>query len=159
MYILWYALSIKTMLNLKQKKIIQILVLLFIVLVPVLLKADGLVPCGGEGESPCSVADSFVLVARLTNWLLRVAGIYATYKIIQSGFWLAVSQGDSESITTNKKRMTDTILGFCLVMMAYMLVNTIVNFMFLKNIKECIVDWNNPLSYLEIQDNKCSPDK
>ncbi len=137
------------------KRILAIVSLSLLALAPVLALAAGLVPCGGEGEGPCKIEDAFIGVARVTNWLLRVAGLYAVYKIVSFGWNLIISQGDEEKITTNKNGITNAVLGFSLCVIAFMLVSSIVNLILLQGIKECKIDWSRPLAYLDIDDSKC----
>src|SRR3989344_6831635 len=105
------------------KKQVIILSTFLLLLLPFGVAADGLVPCGGPTESPCTVKDIFVLVARVTNTLIGLAGIYAVYVIIGAGFWMTVTMGNEEAITKNKKALTQAVVGFVLAMMAYMMVN------------------------------------
>jgi hypothetical protein len=147
------------MLKGKQKVISQIILVVFLIFTPLLVNAAGLVPCGGDGEKPCQIIDIFVIVARVTNWLLRVAGIFATFKIVQAGFWLAVSQGNEEDVTTNKKKFTNAVLGLALAMMAFMFVNTVVNVIFLQGLSQnrhtCKIDLTKAWVYVQIQPDAC----
>ncbi len=131
---------------------IKILIILALLTVPFFVRAAGLVPCGGDGEAPCTVVDIFVLIARVTNWLIRVAGLYAVYEIISGGLWLALSMGDEESITKNKSRLTSAVVGFILVLFAYMLVNFAVNTLLVNNGCQKL-NLSNPWTYLDINKN------
>jgi hypothetical protein len=160
--------------TLKQKKSLFIAVLLatllFSMSAPYLASARGLVPCGGykdasgvTREAPCTFTDIFVLIAEATDWLIGMAGVYAVFKIIDGGFWLVVSMGNEETITQRKEEVTDAVLGFVLVMLAFMLVNTVVNFMITRSFvtttnPECRLDLTQPLNYLSPANalNKCS---
>ncbi|PJC56203.1 hypothetical protein CO026_01625 [Candidatus Kaiserbacteria bacterium CG_4_9_14_0_2_um_filter_41_32] len=121
----------------------------------------GLVPCGGyeaDGvtrERPCNVADIFVLIARVTNWLIMAAGIYAVFQIIVAGWWLAASVGNEEAITKHKNAITQALVGLVLVLCAYMFVNTAVNIIFLRGIEGCTIDLTDPLSYVKIDQSQC----
>ena len=148
----------------KQKIILAIITLsaaLFLSAAPLVSHAAGLVPCGGPTESPCTVKDVFVLIARVTNWLIATAGLYAVYKVIDHGFWLVLSMGNEENITKHRSGIVDAVMGFCLVMIAFMIINTVVNFMLtrdmaLKNNPECRLDLTDPMNYLLIKQNPCS---
>ena len=137
------------------KKQITILgILAFLFMVPVAVKAAGLVPCGGPTESPCTVKDVFVLAIRVTNTLIGLAGIYAVYQIICAGFWMVVTMGNEESITKHKNTLTQAVVGFVFTMMAYILINTAVNYILLgAEKKECRLDLKDPLNYLIVHGN------
>lgn len=120
---------------------------------PVFIEARGLVPCGGEGEKPCTVTDAFVLIAHTTNWLIMVAGIVAVYNIVGAGFWLTVSMGDQEAIVKHKKAILDAIVGFIMILMAFVFMNTLVNYLLRS---KCQINLSNPLTYLIITDENDS---
>ena len=84
--------------------------------------SNGLVPCGGPTQNPCTVKDIFVLIARTTNFLIAFAGIFAVYYIVGAGFWLIVSMGNEESITTRKKQLSNAVVGLALCMMAFLFI-------------------------------------
>ena len=119
--------------------------------------AAGLVPCGGTGPTdnhPCGITDMVYMVARVTNWLILMAGIYAVFQMVNAGFWLVTTAGNEESVAKWRKSLTNTVVGFFIVMGAYMFMNTAVN-MILHS--KCKIDFANPLMYVTIQDpNSCT---
>lgn len=134
---------------LQKQKIIFILSLIFAFALPFFASARGLVPCGGIGENPCNVQDIFSLIARVTNWLIFVAGIYAVAQIILNGFYLVVSMGNEEAITKRKSGLTSAVIGFVLVMLAYVIINTAVNSILLEGAPcQLKVNITNPLGYI-----------
>ncbi len=102
-------------------------------------KEKGLVPCGRDsavtGSGPagprpsdsCTVRDLFTLMTRVTNYLILMAGFFATFQIIRSAFSMLLAQGSAEKITAAKKHLINSVLGLVLAMMAFLLINTIVN--------------------------------
>ena len=141
------------MLNSKQKNISLIIFLSVLIFsIPAFVMARGLVPCGGDGEAPCGVSDIFVLLARVTNWLIMAASAYAVFQIVTAGFYLVVSMGNEETITKYRDMLTQAIFGLVFTLFAYVLVNTAVNLILLS---KCKVDLKNPMSYLDIK--TCTP--
>jgi hypothetical protein len=131
---------------------------------PQFAAARGLVPCGGYEddagtvrEPDCTIGLIFIMAARVTNWLIGLAGVFAVYQIIAAGFWLAISQGNEETISQKKKALSNAVIGFVMALMAFMFVNTIVNYLLLRApAKECRLDLTDPLTYLRVEDNpKC----
>lgn len=126
--------------------------------------AAALVPCGGyntEYKRPCTVEDIFVLVAKVTNFLIGVSGVYAVYVICNNAFWMIVSMGNEEAITKTKEGMTNAIIGFVLVLFAYMLINTVVNVLLTRSLvtgsnPNCKLDLANPLTFLKIDEANCT---
>lgn len=139
----------------KQKKqIIIILLFSLFLLAPVAASAAGLVPCGGpnNGEKPCTFQDMFILVARATNFLIEWAGVFAVYQIIFNSFGVIWHLGEEESITQYRKSLSNAIVGFVMVMMAFVFINTTVNIILSS---KCSFDLTNPLNYIEIN-NQCT---
>lgn len=135
----------------KQKYKILIIALLLSA-IPFFASAAGLVPCGGPTEDPCTLKDIFIIAIRVTNTLIGLAAIYAVYQIVGAGFWLITTMGEEESITKHKKAATQAVIGFVLTMMAFIIINTAVNYILLgaeKN-KNCKIDLQDPLNYLII---------
>jgi hypothetical protein len=156
-----------------EKQKLKIFILLFIsffaVATPYLASARGLfVPCGGytdaagtQRENPCTFLDIFTLIAKVTNFLVAMAGVYAAYKIIEAGFWLIISMGNEETITKYRSGILDAIIGLGLVLMAYMLINTVVNVLLTRDLvtttnPKCVLDLRSPQTYLTINQNPCS---
>jgi hypothetical protein len=153
------------MLILKQKKFFiaaLVLVCLMSLWMPFSSRAAAyLVPCGGPTQNPCTVVDIFTLVARVTNWLIAVSGLYAVYLLINAGFYLAISVGNEESITKYKSSIINALVGLVLALAAFMIVNTVVNVLLTRTLitstnTSCVLDLKNPLNYLTINQSPCS---
>ncbi|MCL5666358.1 MAG: pilin [Patescibacteria group bacterium] len=130
-----------------------ILAIFAVLIIPSATHAAGLVPCGGNGEKPCTVVDAFVLIARVTNWLVALAGAYAVYQVVNAGFWLITTMGNEESVTKRRKALTQAVVGFVFAMLGFLFVNTAVNFILRSR---CKVDLRNPMTYITITNyNDC----
>ncbi|HVY67401.1 MAG TPA: hypothetical protein VHA30_00675 [Patescibacteria group bacterium] len=128
---------------------------------PLSSQARGLVPCGGytatgAAQPPCTVSDLFLLVAVVTNWLISVAGLYAVFQIVGAGFWLTTTMGNEESITKWKKALTEAVVGFVFVMIAFILVNTAVNYILLGGDPNKMIDITKPLCFLNPGASGCT---
>jgi hypothetical protein len=132
-----------------QKQKLLLLLLALLLVLPHFSNAAGLVPCGGPTESACDMQDFFILIARVTNTLIAMAGMYAVYVICGAGFWLVVNGGDDEKRAGKIQAIQNAVVGFVLAMMAYLFINTAVNWL-LKS--KCFIDLRNPLLYLKIYD-------
>lgn len=135
----------------KQKFLITLFALaagLLLFATPLISQSAGLVPCGGINQQPCKLLDLFTLVALVTRWLIATAGVFAVYEFINHGFWLVVSMGNEEAITKHRNGLTQAVLGFILVLLAFVLVNTAVNFLFLGNALDTSkLDLTKPCTY------------
>ena len=125
-------------------------------LTPSLAGARGLVPCGGYKdaagtvrEAPCNVCDMFSLVALVTNWLIGAAGVYAVFQIVFAGFNLVTAMGDEEKITKGRGQVTDAVVGLVLVMISFIIINTVVDFILYDGKATTLeVQLTNPFNYL-----------
>jgi len=138
-----------------RKKITILLFSLLLTFSPLFAQARGLVPCGGykadgTSEPACTVNDVFYLAARVTNWLIMLAGVYAVFQIIRAGLFMVISQGNEESIKKYRGLLANAIIGFVIVMLAFVMVNTVVNFLIFS---KCKVDLTNPTSYISPNQN------
>jgi hypothetical protein len=147
--------------SLQKQKIILVICCVALFSAPFFVSAGGLVPCGGDNQSPCTVKDIFVLIAKVTNYLIAMGGVFAVYQMIIAGFNLIVfAGGNEEAITTNKNAITNAIVGFILTLMAFMIINTVVNVLLTRSLAtrdpNCRLNLTDPLTYLNIDASKCS---
>jgi hypothetical protein len=140
----------------KQKQNLIVLGIISLLTLPYIAGAAGLVPCGSQGQEPCNLVHVFGIIARVTNWLLMIAGIYASYQIIQGGFGMIISMGNEESITSKKKQITNAVVGFVFTLMAFIIVYTVVNLILRgaagPNAEKCKISLTEPLTFLLAKD-------
>jgi hypothetical protein len=106
-----------------------------VMVIPIQLHAAGLVNCGnGEYKAgdkhisdACTVTDLFKGVVGVTNFLIAFAGLVATLMIVRAGFNMVVSAGNPSAYSSAKKMLVGAIGGMVLVLLAFVLVNTLVN--------------------------------
>jgi hypothetical protein len=117
---------------------------------------EGLIPCGTsdseDGTRPsdsCTVEDIFRLIARVTNWLITFAGIFAVVRIVIAGFGMVTSVGSPEGISKNKKALTNAIIGLGIVLIAFILINTVV-FTLLGLEGENFLETGNLLNFISV---------
>lgn len=115
--------------------ILGIFLLSGVLLQPVYVHAadSGLRVCGGSevvdkgvrDSSFCQLQDLFKLIAKVTNYLIGAAGIVAVGFIVVSGIRMVTSIGNDAQIKKARKGLTGAVVGFVLVMIAYLIVNTV----------------------------------
>ncbi|TSC71938.1 MAG: hypothetical protein G01um101438_824 [Parcubacteria group bacterium Gr01-1014_38] len=87
-----------------------------------------LVPC--VGAEPCTLEQLKELGRNIFNWLLAIGGAAALLALIVAGirYLTAVLQGaDSSAIAAAKQSIVYAIIGLVVLLMAYVIVNTILN--------------------------------
>ncbi|PIY96859.1 MAG: hypothetical protein COY66_02360 [Candidatus Kerfeldbacteria bacterium CG_4_10_14_0_8_um_filter_42_10] len=87
-------------------------------------------PCTCSGN--CKLNDFLALAAQLAQYGLGLLSIITLFFVIQSGFSLMTAMGNSEKIESGKKMLGGTFRGMAIVLLAWVLVNTIV-FLFTGN--------------------------
>ena len=136
--------------------ILSIITAAALLFAPLLAQAFNIIPCGGyttASQSPCTINDFFYLVARIINLLISLGGIYAVLHIIISGFKMVVSQGNQEATKKAQEGVINAVIGFVMILVAFMCVNTLVNTLLLS---KCPINLSNPTTYLTIKNyNTC----
>jgi len=111
-----------------------------LMVLPLQTSADfNLVPCGQTKlndqdtrpeTQPCEFKHLIILIVRLINYLISMAAIVAMYYILSVGFELTVALGDPEKIKKYKQGITHAVVGFAIVVLAFVFVNLLVNGLF-----------------------------
>lgn len=116
-----------------------------------------LVPCGTQRDASgvvtnqCTFCDLVGVVIRMINYLIGVAVMVAMYFILLNAWNLITSVGNSEKIEKAKTGISNAVVGFGIVILAFVFVNLLVNGIFGKPDAErkwweprCIFDITNP---------------
>lgn len=90
-----------------------------------------LVNCGGYNpdgsrQTDCAVSDLIFTIERIINFLLAWAWLLAVFFILWGGWEMINAGGNEEGITKGKDTFKHAIIGFFLIMAAYLLVNLFV---------------------------------
>lgn len=74
----------------------------------------------------CKISDLVQTVLNLINFLLSWSAIVAMVFIVWAGWQMIVAGGNSEAIEAGKTSLTNAIIGFFLIMTAFVLLNFVV---------------------------------
>ena len=94
----------------------------------------GLVPCGRicdvsstpyREDQPCTICHLVLMMQLIMDFLFKIAAVVAAFFIAASGTMYIVSAGRPELLSLSKTTFKTTLLGFILVFIAWVLVNTI----------------------------------
>lgn len=89
--------------------------------------AQGLVPCGGAGQRPCSICDFGILVINITNFLIyNIAIPLAGLMIVIGGVMIMIGAASEERVKAGKKMFTNAIVGIVIVFLAWLMVDTVI---------------------------------
>ncbi len=99
---------------------------LILFLTPILVNAQGLVPCGNPGQPACTIEDFFIMLARIFNFIvLWVATPLAILMITIGGVMIMISAGNPNLAGLGKKALMWSIIGLALVFCSWLIVNFI----------------------------------
>jgi hypothetical protein len=107
-------------------KKILIIFILFIFLTPVLISAQGLVPCGGDGQEPCTISHFFTMLYRIYDFIVKmIATPLAIIALTVGGIVLMISAGNPNTASLGKKILWTAIIGLFLVWGSWVIINFI----------------------------------
>lgn len=114
----------------KNKFLISILGISFLLLTSFVLPTNAaLVPCGRSGTSACQLCDFLVLGQNIIDFLVvQIAPALAVLMFAVGGIALALSAGKPAWQTWGKKTLTNAIIGVIIISVAWIGINTIINF-------------------------------
>lgn len=105
---------------------------------PIFALAAGIVPCGGTGEPACQACHVVQLGQKLLEWFIGImASVIAL--IFAIGGMKMVMSGGSEGVSEAKSMMTNSVIGFIILLSAYLVVDTLMK-LFVDNSK--LGTWN-----------------
>ncbi len=108
----------------KKTKLFIFAIFLFI---PIIASAQGLVPCGGEGN-PCELCHLFELFANIVEFLLVViVPPVAALFIVWGGIRFYTAMGDSTQLLAARNILTSVVIGILIVYGAHIFVSTILS--------------------------------
>lgn len=108
------------------KKFASLLILVAVIAIflsPMMASARGLVPCGGEGEPRCDLCYLVVGFRNLVDFFLRLLVWVALAGVAISGLMYVISAGSEKMITQSKGFLKASLIGFVVVLTAWLMVN------------------------------------
>jgi hypothetical protein len=107
---------------LKNKSIVFLLFLFL--LFPAIALADGIVPCGNSGQGACTLCHLIIGIYNLIAWGKNILVTAAIVAIFISGIMYILAAGGA-MMETAKKFLTSSIIGFTIVLGAWLMVSTV----------------------------------
>lgn len=115
------------------KKIFLLAILLLIVLTPVGLHAENILPdCaiskqdGTPGNAVCGLCDFIEMGLRIFRWILGLVGGLSLLLFVWHGFGWLTSMGDSEKVKKTKDALVHTVIGIMIILASWLIVNLVV---------------------------------
>ncbi len=98
----------------------------------------------GQGGIDCSLTDLLDLIFNMINYLLGAAGTIALLFLVWGGLKMLLSGGNPEQVKEAKSTITNAIIGFVIILAAYIIINLLVSVLTngsVPNIDELILFW------------------
>ncbi len=90
-------------------------------------QTDGLVPCGGAGQPPCTTCHFLQLIDNVKNFLLiYVMTPVAVLFIVIAGIMMMTAGAKPGNYEYGKKILKDTFIGILVIYGAWMITNTMI---------------------------------
>lgn len=98
--------------------------LVFLVL-PVLIQAAGIVPCG-EAGNPCTLCHIFLLIKNIMDVILYpFIPLIATFLVIIGGIFFMLGGGNPQSLARARTILWSTAIGVVIIYASWAIVNTL----------------------------------
>ncbi len=105
-----------------------------LILTPKLLLADeiipdiesDLVPCGDAGQASCQTCHIYQLIENVFSWIFGVAFVIMVIIIVVSGLRMVTAGGNQMAKKDARKWIGTAVIGFVLIMSAWMLVELLI---------------------------------
>ncbi|EKE11380.1 MAG: hypothetical protein ACD_15C00097G0004 [uncultured bacterium] len=109
----------------KKKFFIALWIIFFVsfTFVPTIILAKGLVPCGGDGESACTLCHLIVGFHNLTTFLTKILISVTLAAIFFSGVMYIISAGDDGMMQSAKEFIKASLIGFAIVLGSWLIIN------------------------------------
>lgn len=116
------------MLNSKTKILSTVLITSYLLLITVnIASAAGIVPCGGQGEDPCTICHLFIGINNLVQFLAFYAATpIAVIVIIYGAFMWITAAGSETNIEKGKTAIKMAVLGIVIAFAGVLIVDTII---------------------------------
>src|SRR5207244_912937 len=114
--------------TMSKSKLKILLVCLLLGLTVANFASAALVTCGGyteagEKQTACTVKDILFTIERIINFLLAWAWLVSIAFILWGAYNMVTSAGNEEAIADGKLTFKNAVVGFFLVMAAFLLIN------------------------------------
>lgn len=76
-------------------------------------------------SNSCQISDLVRGTDRITNYLITAAGLYFVFRLVWIGFMMVINAGNPDVIKEKKKDLANAFIGFIIILLAFLLINTL----------------------------------
>lgn len=92
---------------------------------PMLVEAQGIIPCEGTGTSKCGFDELVILVQNGIDLIIQLAMLVAAIAFVYAGFVYATSAGNMEQVKKAHGIFRNVSIGFVIVLGAWLFIHMI----------------------------------
>lgn len=108
-----------------KKQFFFLLFFIFLLIAPIYTtNAAGVVPCGNGLTDPCTICHFIVGFKNLIDWGRNILIALSITSLSIAGVMYVISSGDPEMIKRAKSLAVNTVIGFSLMLGAWLIINT-----------------------------------
>ncbi len=140
------------------RKLFKIFIFLFVLSAPLAFALSALVPCGGEGQDPCTLCHLYALLQGIANFLMwSIAPALALLVVAWGGFNILIAGSDPGKKQAGFKAMKAALIGILIVFGAWIIINEFLLFLtnkssFVEGVKTAEI-FQNPWTKIECSTN------
>ena len=105
------------------KKYLFGFLMIIAIMIPLCALAGGLegplVPCGKQGQDPCTLCDIFIMVQNVIDFIFVAIFILAPIYVLWGGFEILTSAGEAGKVSNGKKKITAAVVGIVIALVAW----------------------------------------
>ncbi len=94
-------------------------------MVPFNVNAEGLVPCGGTGQSMCTLCHLIVGFKGIIDYGFKIMVIVAIVMVMVAGIVYIISAGNTGMMEMAKNLLQNALIGFAIILGAWLIINTV----------------------------------
>jgi len=91
-----------------------------------IVECGGIDETTGQAQPPCDTAEFYKLLSSLFKYFIFISGTIVVLAIAVGGFFMLISGGSEEKVEYGKRTIRAAIIGFIIVLTAWIMVNTII---------------------------------
>ncbi len=88
---------------------------------------EGFVLCGNPNQPPCDFSYFVLTLNKIIEWIISIAGVIFTLTLAYGGYLYMTSGGDSGKREQAHSILWNTLKGFVIILVAWLIVYTIIN--------------------------------
>lgn len=109
------------------RKVVVFVLTAVIILSPVFVSSNPIVPCDGSAANPCNYQALITLANNIIDFLIQASVVIALLLFTYAGFLLAFSGGDTGAMSKARAIFWNVVKGLIIALAAWLIIDTILS--------------------------------